>query len=365
VGEFSDIRYYPELVNVTPKTVRFSKTSLSNGMFLATPFFITNGQVPDLDQVNDPWSKKDLGSMRRIYSLELVNSDIPEFRARTFMNVNFVRDLRSKLQSFDDQTISNNDTGIEIVQLQNQTEEEFYGNKIVALASYGLGYFRTNIKLEITNSEYKVIPANYVTERLLGHAHHEVINISNSKVSKASDNAYVGFLTTDILSVTTDTNTTEKNFVYKNQDEDDQVLSFISIFKKDETQYMFMETIDYILLVTETNGEQKIAKRKTKKFSFLPGSQMSELYYPVVIKDRANNLKPAIYVDATQLSNNNIYLNTLIGDELVAPVDLSLAVPAYCTAKNPYPTGRGNYRYVLLCNYNNEYKVIFEDLVSP
>lgn len=365
VGRFSDVRYYPEVVNVTPKTVRLSKTTLPNGLSLATPYFIANGKIPDLDQVNDPWTRKDLSTMRRIYSLEIVDGDISTYRARTFMNVDFIKNIRAQLKSFDDQTISNNDTGMEIVQLQNQSNEEYYANKIVALGSYGLGYFRTNVKLEISNREYNVIPANYVTERLLGHAHHEVINITDAKVSRESDNAYVGFLTSNILSVTSDNNESEKNFVYRNRDENDQVLSFISLFKKNDTQYMFMETIDYILLVTETNGEQKIAKRKTKKFSFLPGSQMSELYYPVVIKDRANGLKPAIYVDATQLSNNNIYLNTLIGEKLVAPVDLSLAVPAYCTAKNPYPTKRGNFRYVLLCNYNNEYKVIFEDLVSP
>lgn len=365
IGKYSDIKYYPEVVNVTPKTVRFAKSTLPNGMNLATPYFISTGTVPDLDQVNDPWTKKDKSVLRRIYSLELVDGETPEFKARSFMNINFISNIRTQLKNFDDQTISNNDTGIEIIQLQNQTNDEYYNDKIIALGSYGLGYFRTNVKLEIQKGQYKVIPANYVTERLLGHAHHELINITDAKVSRDSENAYVGFLTSNILSVTTDNNVDEKNFVYRNQDENDQVLSFISIFKKNETQYMFMETIDYILLVIENHGEQKIAKRKTKKFSFLPGSQMSELYYPVVIKNRRNSLKPAIYVDATQLSNNNIYLNTLIGDKLVAPVDLSLAVPSYCTAKNPYPTIRGNFRYVLLCNYNNEYKVIFEDLVSP
>lgn len=365
VGKYSDIRYYPEIVNVTPKTVRLSKTQLANGAYLATPNFVTTGPVPDEDQVVNPWADKDRSNLRRIYYLNIVENDYIEYKARTFQNLDFVKSVRAQLKSFDDQTISNNDTTLEVVQLQNQSAQEYYNNEVTALASYGLGYFRTNVKVKVINGEFQVVPANYIQERLLGHDHQEVINISGNKVSRNSDNAYVGFLTSDILSVTSDDNESENNFVYRNREENDKVLSFLSLFRDGDTRYMFMETIDYILLVTETNGKQSIAKRKTKKFSFLPGSKMSELYYPVVIKSQSNELKPAIYVDATQLSNNNVYLNTMIGDQLVAPVDLSLAVPAYCTAKNPYPTKRGNYRYVLLCNYGGEYKVLFEDLVSP
>jgi hypothetical protein len=65
------------------------------------------------------------------------------------------------------------------------------------------------------------------------------------------------------------------------------------------------------------------------------------------------------------LSNNHVYVNTLIDGKLVAPVDYSLAVPSYCMAKNPYATARGEHRYVLMCFQNNEYKIIFEELVAP
>lgn len=365
VGKFSDITYTPEIVNVTPKTVRLSRTELPNGKVLATPNFVTTGVVPEEDQPFDPWTKKDRSKLRRVYYLEIIDGDMPSFKARTFQNLSFIRSARKQLKSFDDQTISNNDTVLEIVQLQNQTAQDYYSNKVVALASYGLGDFRTNVKLIINKDKYQIEPAAYLSETLLGFDHQSVINISGNKMQRNSDNAYVGFITSDIISVTSDDNADENNFVFRNRDENDKILSFLSLFKNGNTRYMFMETIDYVMLVTETNGEQKIAKRKTKKFSFLPGSKMSELYYPIVIKSRNNQLKPAIYIDATQLSNNNVYLNTLINDELVAPVDLSLAVPSYCTAKNPYPTKRGNFRYVLLCNYGGEQKVIFEDLVSP
>jgi hypothetical protein len=365
LGNYSDIRYYPEIVNVTPKTVRFVKTKLPNGQYIATPYFVNNGRLPDLDQVKDPWIAKDQSERRRIYYLEIVEGEIPTYQARSFYNGDFIRRVRSELGSFDDQTVANNDTNVEIVQLLNQNAGQYYQGEVEALASYGLGFYRTNLKVTINHESFKLSAVEKITERLLGHDHHEVVDLAKNQVERTNQNAFVGFLTSDILSVTTVFQDQQKKFVYRNRDANDKVLSFISLFQADQKQSMFLETIDYLLLVTEENGKQSIAKRKTKKFSFLPGNMMSELYYPIVMHGSDNSMKPAIYVDATQLSNNHVYVNTLIDGKLVAPVDYSLAVPSYCMAKNPYATARGEHRYVLMCFQNNEYKIIFEELVAP
>lgn len=364
VGKFSDIRYYPKYVNITPKTVRLSKTKLPNNMLLATPNFIAQGKVPDEDQIVDPWIRKDLSSLRRIYSLKVVENNFVEYKARTFMNIKFIQKVKEQMISYDDLTISNNDTNVEIINLENQTKEQYYNDKVTALASYGLGFLRTNIKITITENEIVTTPAQYIRQNLLGQAHHNVIDLSGNAVNYLEQNAYVGFLTSELISVTTDNGSSEKSYYYKDKEENDKVLSFLSIFEKDNAQYLFMETIDHLLLVKNFNNQQKIAKRKTKKFSFLPGSKMSELYYPIVVKDIKGELKPAIYVDATQLSDNHIYVNTFIEDKLVAPIDLSLAVPSYCSAKNPAPSKAGAFNYVLVCKYGGEYKILFEQLVS-
>ena len=84
---------------------------------------------------------------------------------------------------------------------------------------------------------------------------------------------------------------------------------------------MFFETIDDILMVVDNNGTQTESRLNTTKFSFLPGTVMSDLFFPITI-ERDEKLMPAIYVDTTAVVGKRIYAMTPVGDKLEMPMDL-------------------------------------------
>ena len=363
VGKYSDIRYYPELVNVTPATVRLMKTELANGMTLATPYFVSRGELADADQVKDPWANKDRSIMRRIYKLSIAENDHIEFKARTDMNSEFIKSVKNKLKDSVTQTIALNDTTFEIIQLLNQDIESFYAGKVKAIASFGLGYYRENIEVEFTASGFDIRVLDGVTERIEANTHHALHELNSEALGLG--NTFVGFLTDDLVTVNSIKGNTELPFTFRMRDLNDRLLSFLALFEDGKNQTAIFETVDYILLVDVNGTEQKTLKRKTKKFSFLPGSRMSELYIPMKIKSLSKGLIPAVYVDATSIVGNNIYVMTKIGDKFTTPIDMSFDIPKNCVAKEPVASLDGASKASILCLTNDGFKIKYIDFVAP
>jgi hypothetical protein len=345
------------------------KTKLPTGEFLATPYFISRGGLPDADQIDDPWKPKDRSVIRRIYKLEIVESGIIEYIARTDMNINFIKRVKKKLKSSLAQSINVADTNVQIIQFLSQTQEDYKAGVVKALCSVGLGFYRENALLTFNSSEsgdeFSVELQEEISERLEGTAHHPIYSINEGELDTSVSNAFVSFLTDDLVTVTAVTGNSELPFTFRMRDQNDRILSFLALFQEGESQSTILETVDYVMMVNEQNGEQNILKRKVKKFSFLPGSRMSELYIPMVIKTLSGEVQPAIYVDATSLAGNNIYLLTKIGENLVAPIDMSLNIPNNCVAKNPLKTKKGHSMYSLLCLTNDGFSLNYVDLVAP
>jgi hypothetical protein len=363
VGKYSDIRYYPELVNVTPDTVRLMKTELPTGQHLATPYFISQGGLPDADQIDDPWKPRDNSVTRRIYRLEILESGIIEYKARTDMNRNFIKTVKKKLKSSLAQAINIADTNVQIIQLLTQTQDELNLGVVKALASVGLGFYRENALITFTGREFSVEILSNISERLEGTAHHPVYSINGDQLETSQSNAFVSFLTDDLVTITSVSGNSELPFTFRMRDQNDRILSFLALFQEGNAQSTILETVDYVMMVEAKGDEQVILKRKVKKFSFLPGSKMSELYIPMTIKNSKGEMQPAIYVDATSLAGNNIYLLTKIGNSLIAPVDTSLNIPNNCVAKNPLKTMKGTSKYSLLCLTNDGFSLNYVDLV--
>jgi hypothetical protein len=149
------------------------------------------------------------------------------------------------------------------------------------------------------------------------------------------------------------------------RDLNDRLLSFLALFEDGKNQTAIFETVDYILLVDVNGTEQKTLKRKTKKFSFLPGSRMSELYIPMKIKSLSKGLIPAVYVDATSIVGNNIYVMTKIGDKFTTPIDMSFDIPKNCVAKEPVTGLDGASKASILCLTNDGFKIKYIDFVAP
>jgi hypothetical protein len=204
-----------------------------------------------------------------------------------------------------------------------------------------------------------------ITERLEASAHHRVYSMDSESLNTTAQNAFVSFLTVDLVTMTSIDGNSELSTSFRMRNENDRIMSFLALFQKGNVQTTVLESVDYIMMVDSKDGVQSSLKRKVKKFSFLPGSRMSELYIPMTILNREGEMQPAIYVDATSLTGNNIYLLTKVGDELVAPVDMSLNIPSNCVAKNPLRTAQGNSKYSLLCLTNDGFSMNYVDLEAP
>ena len=91
--------------------------------------------------------------------------------------------------------------------------------------------------------------------------------------------------------------------------------------------------------------------------------EFEDLYYPITMK-RKGKLVPAVYVDATQLTSNQISVTTISGDGLVTSMGSSVFIPRdnnkkfFCKAMNPFPfMDKDVFSYALLCLEQGEWRM--------
>ena len=360
-------------IKVTPQTQRFLKTKLPSGEFVAAPVFVTNGIVPEVDQDHDPWQPKDRSFIRRVYRLEVKELDgelvyIP----RTVMNRNFVKKVRESFSSLIPNAVSIEDSGLELIGLLNQTKEDIYSGKVQAMLSYGLGFARFNIIMSFKDENYTFKHSSDIKNRLIGNSIHRHFNLDN--YIPGIDNTFVGFQTNSLINLSITDGEYEKALIYKLDTPYDRLQSFVASYSKNNKNYLFFETIDDILMVVDNGNEQVESRLNTTKFSFLPGTVMSDLFFPITV-EREEGLMPAIYIDTTAVVGTRIYAMTPQEDKLIDPIELSVKLPQicgvqdkncglvgeedtkYCLALNPYEDAKGHHSYVLLCKVKEDYLI--------
>tara|TARA_B100001971_G_scaffold84647_1_gene78003 strand:+ start:112883 stop:116245 length:3363 start_codon:yes stop_codon:yes gene_type:complete len=365
-------------IKVTPQTQRFLKTKLPSGEYVAAPVFITTGVVPSADQIQDPWLPKDRSVIRRIYRLEINEQDGElVYVPRTFMNRDFVSKIRDQFSELIPSAVSAQDSGVELVALLNQTKEEIASGEVKALLSYGLGFARYNIELSFKDEAFSTKHLSGISSRLVGNALHEHIDLDNPK--DGMNDSLVGFQTNSVISVSQLIDSGEKSYVYRLDTPYDRLQSFIASYSRGSKMYLFFETIDDILMVVDENGSQTQSRLNTTKFSFLPGTVMSDLFFPISL-ERENQLMPAIYVDTTAVVGQRIYAMTAKDDKLTTPMDLSIQLPQvcgvqdrncglrgeedtkYCLPLNPLEDAKGHHSFMLLCKLKEDYFIKKVDL---
>jgi hypothetical protein len=373
-GEYSDIKYdNAQGISITPKTVRYYKLTLPNGMVMAAPYFVHTGVIPkansrgnsvkllDVDtfDYNDSnMEGEDLLNMfrprsksrtRRVYRLDLKPGS-KEFRARSFIDRNFVNIVRVKMRSRLTQRIAIDDTRVSILHMLKQDKEDFYADKVKTMISFGLGSYQYNVMMEIHNGKYSITPMDDIKQPLLGNSHYKFFDLDKG-VSKYSNNAFINFTTKNLMTITgTYKNGKEAVLPYRLDDKNDVILGFVGLFEYQDKLQAFVEQVDTLNMVTVEDGVMRSLGTPTQKFSFLPGQMMTESFYPVVVLNRENGqLEPAVYIDNTVISSDQVYLKTLKNHEFIAPIRSSFFIPKQCKSKNPVQGKDGSYMYTFLC----------------
>ncbi len=99
--------------------------------------------------------------------------------------------------------------------------------------------------------------------------------------------------------------------------------------------------------VSDKSGVRKLSY-PVHVSSFLPGLLFKEQHYPISFTNKGKNY-PALYVDSTQIASSNIYLITIDGHKIVAPVRFNVNIPPRCKALNPVIIEGYKYEYSIQC----------------
>lgn len=94
---------------------------------------------------------------------------------------------------------------------------------------------------------------------------------------------------------------------------------------------LLAQSQNHFAVMTESGILHKVP---LKRFSFLPGELFSEMFVPVTIRQEGYEL-PALFVDATLISERHVSVVTWNGEKLLRPVFFQQTVPAECQVLNP------------------------------
>ncbi|MBT4792596.1 MAG: S8 family serine peptidase [Halobacteriovoraceae bacterium] len=118
------------------------------------------------------------------------------------------------------------------------------------------------------------------------------------------------------------------------------------------TSYRFFQTPSRIFLEKNVRGEKIKYSFPVHISSFLPGVLFREQHYPISFVNKGKKY-PALYVDSTQISSRNIYLITVDGEKIYAPINFNFNIPKNCKALNPVIIEGYKYEYSIQCFSKN------------
>ncbi|MBT4793351.1 MAG: hypothetical protein HON90_17400, partial [Halobacteriovoraceae bacterium] len=194
--------------------------------------------------------------------------------------------------------------------------------------------------------------------------HYDFYQLDDKFNSKSQD-VFVTFLTSKLMSIAAfDQEGDHFNIPYRITD-NDLILGFIGLYEYENKRQAFIEQVDTISVVTQQGREVTVEKTPVQKFSFMPGMLMTESFYPISIRNiQTNKLEPAIYIDNTVISTDQVYLKTPTDGKISSPIRSSFFVPKNCQTKNPVISKNGGHMFSFLCLEKNKFKMNYINLLK-
>lgn len=308
-------------------------------------------QRPEADRVENPFARlrrKHFSS--RIYYFEpMVNEDnTVTFITRTLNTIGFDEQLEAqmKFRPFDQ---------VYVVRTYKQSFEDIkLGRMKILLSHESVGRSAVNYVLNIEGLENKKWSlekvkgesfdlSSYYIERAIDLSAGEQVDHSNNLIMVASEKV------TSLMWEQIDISPSRQTRIQTIRQESvtDSLEIPIKTYFKGDKSFRFFQTPSKIFLDYNDGAESNIFSMPVHVSTFLPGHLFQEQHYPIVIKNEGENY-PALYVDSTQISSQNLYTITYKDGELFAPISLNVRVPENCRAKNPKVINNG-FHYSLLC----------------
>ena len=132
---------------------------------------------------------------------------------------------------------------------------------------------------------------------------------------------------------------------YVGENKRDSIIGHVATYHTEATYDLFFQTKNYLKLLTS----EGVLSKQVNRFSFLPGTMLSDLFYPIGISENGK-LEPALYLDGTGISSNYVTLIKKAGGALISPIKNSMHIPKSCRPLNPvFDMDTKNYKYIMIC----------------
>ncbi len=344
-GEDSEWSFTPEVAVINGKTLRFMAHPFGAHGRVAVPVFAASGRLPEKDQDPSPWVQRDGLKRERIYLL------VPE---KTSAGVE-VRTRSVNTNAFNTKTLEDLnlawDESVDFVDMLDQSELRYKEGKVDVLFSIGQGIFRKLRRLTLSSvDQYAWSTYSEPNIRLETAVRQNLYSLAGPDFYHGGE-AYVSFFGQETAQILTffQKPTPMDKYTYRHGNKYDTILSHLASYKEETGGSHFLQTKSKLVLIRKSGETVKNFQVPILRFSFLPGKLLSELYYPIFLK-QAEAKRPALYVDSTQITANRIHVLVSNPSGLVAPARFSLSVPAQCKSLNPLMSAdRTTFQYNLLC----------------
>ena len=312
---------------------------------ILVPAYFTNGMIPKVDQVNSSWEKPDATRKKRLYYLEPNGA---EFRIRTLTTKTWEESVKKELKTKWFETV-------ETEQVLPVSKEDKEQGKLRALVSVGLGT-RRQLFIHTFDTKSNTHGAKLPQLVLQSDSVDPLLEVSSEGLEVNGDVYFNIYDRTRARLVITRGESQIGQYVLKHETEADLIAGHISTYRNGSDQLSVFQTREELISITQGASLTRSSRPKLR-YSFLSQKLLSEMYYPVSYK-RENDHRPALYVDATSVTGNRIYLFEDQNGHLVSSIKNSILVAPNCRPLNPkFNTESGSHEFVFLCIEENEFVI--------
>ncbi len=323
--------------------IRFDHPTLGKMM---VPAFFTTGMLPKIDQPISSWERYDSTRKKRLYYLEPMTDGSVRIRALT-TNV-WEESVKKEFKTKWFETV-------ETEQLLPVSAADSAKGDLRVMVTVELGTKRQifiysfNTK---TNSHGVKIPQLVLQTDSVD----PLLTITNNGLVNNGEVYFNIYDRTRAKLVTTKALAQEREFIFRHETESDLIAGHIASFENNNDRFTVFQTREELISITSGSNTKRSSRPKLR-YSFLSQKLLSEMYYPVSYKRQGKN-SPALYVDATSVTGNRIYLFEEQSGELVSSIRNSLLVPNNCRALNPnFSADSGSHEFIFICLEDKEWMI--------
>ncbi len=360
-----EIQFTPETVVID--NAAYAKLNLvsgelpnSNGAGRALPVFIGGGKIPKADLNPDPFEFEPNRSQKRVFFLEpKLEAQKWTFATRNYDNYLFRKHLREELKLA-------YKIDLNLVAIFPQSSGDLAQGSIRILFSYGQSDLKNYVVIsanshQLLKHEYNLLKSGFQSSQFDNNPINQVIDLSSGDSIYNSSAMFSSFVTptkAQLNFLSESGAQLENRALISSTTPQDYLLGFLQAFKKGNVFYSFLQSKSNLILQTSSaSGVIQRTEESIKRSSLLPGSVFDELFFPVSYRNQGS-LQPALYVDATQVSSQSVYLWVATEQGLVAPANMNIDVPTDCRALAPQKfSEQGDFAFVFLCKEKDGWEI--------